>query len=52
MNEGVGQPEGPAEEGNPPERVRASFEKQGLMRLLGAKVTEAGEGFCTIAPVR
>ncbi len=25
-----------------------SFEKQGLMRLLGAKVVEAGEGFCTI----
>jgi len=30
------------------ERVRASFEKQGLMRLLGAKVVEAGEGRCVI----
>ena len=29
-------------------RVRTSFEKQGLMRLLGARVVEAGEGFCTI----
>ena len=34
--------------GNTLERVRESFEKQGLMRLLGAKVVEAGEGFCTI----
>lgn len=34
--------------GQPFERVRASFEKQGLMRLLGAKVVEAGEGFCSI----
>ncbi len=32
----------------PLERVSASFEKQGLMRLLGAKVVEAGEGFCSI----
>ena len=30
------------------ERVRASFEKQGLMRLLGAEVVEAGEGRCVI----
>ena len=30
------------------ERVRASFERQGLMRLLGARVAEAGEGHCTI----
>ena len=30
------------------ERVRASFRLQGLMRLLGAEVTGAGEGFCTI----
>lgn len=30
------------------ERVRASFGEQGLMRLLGARVVEAGEGFCTI----
>ena len=48
MDAGTGQPEGPAGEGNPLERVRESFEKQGLMRLLGAKVVEAGEGFCTI----
>jgi uncharacterized protein (TIGR00369 family) len=48
MNEGVGQPGGSVGEGNTLERVRESFEKQGLMRLLGAKVVEAGEGFCTI----
>lgn len=30
------------------ERVRKSFEKQGLMRLMGAEVVGAGEGFCTI----
>jgi uncharacterized protein (TIGR00369 family) len=48
MNEGVGQPEGSAGEENPLERVRGSFEKQGLMRMLGAKIVEAGEGFCTI----
>jgi len=45
---GVGQPEGSAGRGNPLERVRSSFEKQGLMRLFGARVVEAGEGFCTI----
>ena len=48
MNGGVGQPEGSVGKGNTLERVRESFEKQGLMRLLGAKVVEAGEGFCTI----
>jgi hypothetical protein len=48
VNEGVGQPEGSAGEENPLERVRASFEKQGLIHMLGAKVVEAGEGFCTI----
>ena len=32
----------------PLERVRASFRKQGLMRLLGAEVVEAGEGRCVI----
>jgi uncharacterized protein (TIGR00369 family) len=32
----------------PLERVRASFEKQGLMRLLDARVVEAGEGRCVI----
>lgn len=41
-------PEGSAGEGDPLERLRESFERQGLMRLLGAKVVEAGEGFCTI----
>ena len=30
------------------ERVRASFRKQGLMRLLDARVVEAGEGRCVI----
>ena len=29
-------------------RVRASFRKQGLMRLLDARVVEAGEGRCVI----
>jgi uncharacterized protein (TIGR00369 family) len=48
MGEGVGQPEGSAGGGDPLERVRSSFERQGLMRLLGARVVEAGEGFCTI----
>ncbi|HEV2092199.1 MAG TPA: PaaI family thioesterase [Rubrobacter sp.] len=32
----------------PLERVRASFGEQGLMRLLGVRVVEAGEGYCTI----
>ena len=32
----------------PFERVRESFEKQGLMRLLGARVREVGEGSCII----
>lgn len=34
--------------GDPLERVRASFERQGLMRLLGAEVVEAGPGTCVI----
>lgn len=29
-------------------RVRDSFAKQGMMRLLGAKMTEVGEGRCVI----
>ena len=33
---------------DPLERVRASFHKQGLMRLLGAEVVEAGLGYCVI----
>ncbi len=48
MGEGVGRPEASAGGGDPLERVRSSFERQGLMRLLGARVVEAGEGFCTI----
>lgn len=36
------------ESSDPLERVRASFAKQGLMRLLGAEVVEAGPGFCVI----
>ncbi len=48
MGEGVGQPEGFAGRGDPLERVRSSFERQGLMRLLGARVVEADGGFCTI----
>jgi len=30
------------------ERVRASFARQGLMRLLGAEVVEVGEGTCVV----
>ncbi len=30
------------------ERVRESFAKQGLMRLLGAEVSKVGEGWCVI----
>ena len=30
------------------ERVRESFDKQGLMGLLGAEVSEVGEGWCVI----
>lgn len=48
MGEGVGRPEASAGGGDPLERVRSSFERQGLMRLLGARVVEAGEGSCTI----
>lgn len=48
MGEGVGQPESFAGKGSPLERVRESFGKQGLMRLLGAEVVGAGEGFCEI----
>ncbi len=48
MREDVGQPLGRSGAYGPLERVRASFERQGLMRLLGAEVVEAGEGSCTI----
>lgn len=48
MDEALVRPEGSAGRGDPLERVRRSFERQGLMRLLGAKVTDAGEGTCTI----
>lgn len=47
MGEGVGQPEGSSEKLDPLERVKAGFESQGLMRLLGADVVDAGEEFCT-----
>jgi uncharacterized protein (TIGR00369 family) len=33
---------------DPLERVRTSFERQGLMRLLGAELVEVGEGWCVI----
>lgn len=42
----AGQPKGSAGEGNPPERLRASFERQGLIRLLGARVVGAGPSPC------
>ncbi len=44
MSEGAGMPEA----NGTLERVRASFERHGLMRLLGAEVVEAGEGRCVI----
>ena len=37
-----------SEQARPFERVRESFAKQGLMELLGAKVSEVGEGWCVI----
>ena len=37
-----------AEVPDPLGRVQESFEKQGLMRLLGAEVVEAGAGTCVI----
>jgi uncharacterized protein (TIGR00369 family) len=48
MGENAGRPEESSSKMDPVERVRASFECQGLMRLLGARVVEAGEGTCTI----
>jgi uncharacterized protein (TIGR00369 family) len=48
MSGKVRQPIGASGASDPLERVRESFERQGLMRLLGARVVEAGEGFCTI----
>jgi uncharacterized protein (TIGR00369 family) len=36
------------EASDPLERVRASFAQQGLMRILGAEVVEAGAGICVI----
>ena len=39
---------GAPETADPLERVLASFEKQGLMRLLGAEVVEAAEGRCVV----
>jgi uncharacterized protein (TIGR00369 family) len=39
---------GERETTDPLNRVRASFRRQGLMRLLGAEVVEAGEGRCVI----
>lgn len=48
MDKAVGRSQGSSENPDVLERVRESFAKQGLMRLLGAKVVEAGEGFCTI----
>jgi len=37
-----------SEQARPFERVRESFAKQGLMGLLGAEVSEVGEGWCVI----
>ena len=48
MGETAGRSEGYPEKAAPLERVRESFEKQGLMRLIGARVVEAGDGTCTI----
>ena len=48
MSGRVGQPEGFSGTGGASERVRASFAKQGLMRTLGARIADVGEGFCEI----
>lgn len=48
MSGEAGPPPGAAASSDPLGRVRKSFERQGLMRLLGARVVEAGEGRCTI----
>jgi uncharacterized protein (TIGR00369 family) len=37
-----------SEQGRAFERVRESFAKQGLMGVLGAQVSEVGEGWCVI----
>jgi len=34
-----------------PQRVRASFARQGAMRLIGAELVEVGPGYCAIALV-
>ena len=42
-----------SEQARPFERVRESFAKQGLIGLMGAEVSEVGEGWCVIeAPYR
>lgn len=48
MSGEAGPPPGASGISDPLARVRASFERQGLMRLLGARAVEAGEGRCTI----
>lgn len=48
MSEGAGEQQASWAVDAPLERVRDSFRRQGLMRLLGAEVVEAGEGWCVI----
>jgi hypothetical protein len=49
MSEHAGRPTDESSGGHDAaERVRASFARQGLMRLLGAEVVEVGEGTCVI----
>ena len=48
MSEHAGRPTNSSSGHDAGERVRASFARQGLMRLLGAEVVEVGEGTCVI----
>jgi acyl-coenzyme A thioesterase PaaI-like protein len=48
MSEHAGRPTEPSGGQDAGKRVRASFARQGLMRLLGAQAVEVGEGTCVI----
>ena len=49
MSEHAGRPTDESSGGHEvTERVRASFARQGLMRLLGAEVVGVGDGTCVI----
>ncbi len=48
MSEHAGRKTGSSGGHEAAQRVRASFARQGLMRLLGAKIVEVGEGTCVV----